>query len=1160
MRTTSVRRGWKPGLAALAVGAVSLGGVVAAPLAANAAEVEVTGVTFDWGINNESNGGAYFGGCNFLSAGVAGDTGSSRLWSQADGFYSAQEGNTTIVKPTADATGLQQPTWSTKCQTPSGATVNGKTTNADTSYTQSRVQIANGSGTVDVAAGTADIEWDGSFSVVYYGGMTYWSATDPHLVVDSDGTGTVTASLSGYAADMDFPDVWKRLEPREITIATLTDVEVTASGIIVTPDYLGVTVPEDVEGRNPQETSQTWSGAFPGDFVSFQQETGQSSYWYSTSGDANSIQPRKVTLPLTVSYTTPEAVAITTQPTAQSVSLGESATFSVAASGATGYQWQSAATGSDTWTDVANATSAEYTVVGTTASAKQYRVVVSGSGGPVTSDAAALTVSVPTPTVTVSKTSDLDPDGEFVTVTGSGFLPNPPATSGTRPPLSGKFTGAYIALAQSVGGTLTNHTNSLSDYTTWGVHAEDIAAIGGSGAVINADGTFSVQIKAEKFATSEGGVWGIRTYAAGGASYAAFSTFTPVTFAVLAPDAPAAPTATLGTDGTSVDVAWTAPDDNGEPISGYDVTLTPSTGAASTVSVPSSALSTSFSGLTRGVSYTATVVAKNAGGSSAASEASAAVSVPAVAPEAPAAPTASAAGTTSVNVSWTAPADGGSPITGYTVTVSKGGSLFSTTPATGLTATIEGLTAATDYTVTVSATNAVGTSDESPAASVTTLAEAPGSLAAPTVVAASGTSLNVSWVAPSDDGGSAVTGYVVTVLNGTDVAATKDVDVVTTTTVDGLQPGTSYTVTVAAKNAQGTGSASPASAVVRTWSVPEAPAVTAALEGATGVSASWTAPADGGSAITGYTAELRKDGAVVQAKTAAGTSVAFDGLVPGGVYTVSVTATNAVGVSSAGVSGAVTVPAVAPAAPGTPVLTAGADGASVSAAWTAPASDGGSAITGYTVSLSDAGGVVAEKDVAADARSVVFTGLAKGDYRVTVTAVTAVGATDSAASAAVSLAGPAPTEAPAEVAESELTGESGGDAEITITGSTVTIDLGAEHANTWVGVTVHSDPVFLGWFLTDASGVVTTTLPADLPAGAHYVVVQAADGTVLGYQAFTVAASGGATTPGTGTTGSALATTGADVPLGWAALAVLLLVVGGTVVLIARRKAIPAAE
>lgn len=1154
MRTTSVRRGWKPGLAALAVGAVSLGGVVAAPLAANAAEVEVTGVTFDWGINNESGGGGFAPGtCNFLSAGVAGDAGSSRIWGTADqgSLYATSSGNTTIVKPDADGV-VAEVTWDNKCTTPTGARV--ATTAGSTSA--NRVQIANGTGTVDVAAGTAEIQWDGSFTVVYYSGYTYWSASDPKLVVNADGTGTVTATASGYGTDMEDMSLWLPIAPRQITLATLSDVEVTASGITTTPSYRGVEVNTSDAVAAQTRTGADW-GSFPQDFVDFQVLTGQSSYWYSSGGTTD---PKKPTTPLTVSYTTPEAVAITTQPTAQSVSLGESATFSVAASGATGYQWQSAATGSDAWTDVANATSAEYTVVGTTASAKQYRVVVSGSGGPVTSDAAALTVSVPTPTVTVSKTSDLDPDGEFVTVTGSGFLPNPPATSGTRPPLSGKFTGAYIALAQSVGGTLTNHTNSLSDYTTWGVHAEDIAAIGGSGAVINADGTFSVQIKAEKFATSEGGVWGIRTYAAGGASYAAFSTFTPVTFAVLAPDAPAAPTATLGADGTSVDVAWTAPDDNGEPISGYDVTLTPSTGAASTVSVPSSALSTSFSGLTRGVSYTATVVAKNAGGSSASSEASAAVTVPAVAPEAPAAPTASAAGTTSVNVSWTAPADGGSPITGYMVTVSKGGSLVSTTPATGLTATIEGLTAATDYTVTVSATNAVGTSDESPAASVTTLAEAPGSLAAPTAVAASGTSLNVSWVAPSDDGGSAVTGYVVTVLNGTDVAATKDVDVVTTTTVDGLQPGTGYTVTVAAKNAQGTGSASPASAVVRTWSAPEAPAVTAALEGATGVSASWTAPADGGSAITGYTAELLKDGAVVQAKTAAGTSVAFDGLVPGGVYTVSVTAANAVGVSSAGVSGAVTVPAVAPAAPGTPVLTAGADGASVSAAWTAPVSDGGSAITGYTVSLSDAGGVVAEKDVAADARSVVFTGLAKGDYRVTVTAVTAAGATDSAASAAVSLAGPAPTEAPAEVAESELTGESGGDAEITITGSTVTIDLGAEHANTWVGVTVHSDPVFLGWFLTDASGVVTTTLPADLPVGAHYVVVQATDGTVLGYQAFSVSASGGATTPGTGTTGSALATTGADVPLGWAALAVLLLVVGGTVVLIARRKAIPAGE
>ncbi|NLA09167.1 MAG: hypothetical protein GX871_03020, partial [Microbacteriaceae bacterium] len=49
---------------------------------------------------------------------------------------------------------------------------------------------------------------------------------------------------------------------------------------------------------------------------------------------------------------------------------------------------------------------------------------------------------LPTPSVTVSKTAGIDPAGETVTVTGTGFVAVPPATTGARPPLAGKFTGA----------------------------------------------------------------------------------------------------------------------------------------------------------------------------------------------------------------------------------------------------------------------------------------------------------------------------------------------------------------------------------------------------------------------------------------------------------------------------------------------------------------------------------------------------------------------------------------------------------------------------------------------------------------------------------------------------------------------------------------------
>jgi hypothetical protein len=85
------------------------------------------------------------------------------------------------------------------------------------------------------------------------------------------------------------------------------------------------------------------------------------------------------------------APAITTQPANQTVSAGQTATFTVVASGASplSYQWQLAGTA------ISGATSASYTTpVTTTANnSQQYRVVITNSLGSVTSNVATLTVS-----------------------------------------------------------------------------------------------------------------------------------------------------------------------------------------------------------------------------------------------------------------------------------------------------------------------------------------------------------------------------------------------------------------------------------------------------------------------------------------------------------------------------------------------------------------------------------------------------------------------------------------------------------------------------------------------------------------------------------------------------------------------------------------------
>ena len=123
------------------------------------------------------------------------------------------------------------------------------------------------------------------------------------------------------------------------------------------------------------------------------------------------------------------------------------------------------------------------------------------------------------------------------------------------------------------------------------------------------------------------------------------------------------------------------------------------------------------SGLTNGTAYTFTVTATNAVGTGPSSVPSSAVTPTAV--TAPLAPTgvSATAGNGSATVSWTAPANGGSPITSYTVTPFIAGVAQATTVVTGTPpaaqATVSGLTNGTAYTFTVTATNAVGTGPSS---------------------------------------------------------------------------------------------------------------------------------------------------------------------------------------------------------------------------------------------------------------------------------------------------------------------------------------------------------------------------------------------------------------------------------------------------------------
>jgi hypothetical protein len=186
-------------------------------------------------------------------------------------------------------------------------------------------------------------------------------------------------------------------------------------------------------------------------------------------------------------------------------------------------------------------------------------------------------------------------------------------------------------------------------------------------------------------------------------------------FDIFVPVAPGVPTGVSATAGNAqATVSFTAPlFSGGSAITGYTVTSNPTGGVDSNAGT--TGLSHLVTGLANGTAYTFTVTATNGivGSPSAASGAV----TPGTVPGAPVIGAATA-GNGQATVTFTAPgSDGGSAITGYTVTSNPAGGVDSNAGTTGLSHLVTGLTNGTSYTFTVTATNAAGTSAPSTASS-----------------------------------------------------------------------------------------------------------------------------------------------------------------------------------------------------------------------------------------------------------------------------------------------------------------------------------------------------------------------------------------------------------------------------------------------------------
>ena len=277
----------------------------------------------------------------------------------------------------------------------------------------------------------------------------------------------------------------------------------------------------------------------------------------------------------------------------------------------------------------------------------------------------------------------------------------------------------------------------------------------------------------------------LATSSGGDGAWSDTATGTPVD----PPSAPAAPSVVWGNG--SATLTWTAPNDNGSPITDYDYHYRNHTdGGSWTEYEPndtSTATTRSLTGLTNGKEYRFRVRAGNAGGDSNWSWplVSAIVGAPALV----ASPTLTQVNTSGrIRVAWTAPSTNGSAITGYSVWHREGqGAWTEVTGVTGAATSHElDLSTGKTYTIGVEAHNAHGGSNVSSTSftgNVSSITPTSGTLTAGTATADGMTLTIGSW---SNDWY-----YKYTTPDGGSCSATA----VTTTSkaVTGLTSNTAYT-------------------------------------------------------------------------------------------------------------------------------------------------------------------------------------------------------------------------------------------------------------------------------------------------------------------------------------------------------------------------------
>lgn len=336
------------------------------------------------------------------------------------------------------------------------------------------------------------------------------------------------------------------------------------------------------------------------------------------------------------------------------------------------------------------------------------------------------------------------------------------------------------------------------------------------------------------------------------------------------PDAPASATAVLGN--RQATVSWTPPPDTGgTPITAYIVTAWSSTAGTGNETTCPVTTSCTITGLNPGHVYGFAVRARNAigdGPSTPWTTWTRMWDVPSGMGQATA-----TGGVGQARVSWTPPDDGGQPITSYViepvlVPYAYAGPEFErilparTCPATTNSCLITGLGEGT-YSFRLRARNMIGLGEGGGYTDYIDVSEprqitAPGAPIGTTALPAN-SAAHVRWRAPASNGGSPITGYIVTATPGGRQCTTSTL----TCTLTGLRNGQPYRFTVRAVNAAGQGQPSAPTVAVTPTGPPTAPRSVRITYGPTPNRArlDWAPPAsNGGQPLLGYRLRTRTVG------------------------------------------------------------------------------------------------------------------------------------------------------------------------------------------------------------------------------------------------------------------------------------------------------------